>query len=224
MNKRLSMDTTEPHDYIPPEEKLRQSTAYSLTEIFDLCGSDKGTIDNAHRYGDQYSKLLACLPHDLTITEIGVACGASLRAFSIYRPHATIYGYDIREECKNLLKDRNNTSILIQDCTKKSISHPSHLIIDDGSHIAEDIVETFKLSWEKLIPGGFYVIEDLACSYNPLYTEKHNKIFSRSVRNDRRYFLKFLDGLMIACDQQHIHGVETFTYHKELLAIHKSQR
>ena len=223
MTKRLSMDTTKPRDYIPPEEKLRQSVAYSLTEIFDLCGSDKGTVDNAHRYGDQYSKLLACLPHNLTISEIGVACGASLRAFSMYRPQANIYGYDIREECKNLLADRSNTSILIQDCTQKSINHPSHLIIDDGSHIAEDIVETFQLCWQKLIPGGFYVIEDLACTYNPQYTEKHNTIFSRSIKNDRQSFLKLLDSLMRACDSR-THGIETFSYHKELLVIQKSHR
>lgn len=223
MNKRLSMDDTSPIDFIPAPEDLAGITTCSLPEIFDIFGSDKGSVDNAHRYGERYANILACLPHNLVISEIGVACGASLRAFSAYRPSGSIFGYDIRPECDNLLSDCKNVKIYIQDCTKSQPNHLSHLIIDDGSHISEDIVETFRLAWPKLIPGGFYVIEDLACTYNERYTQKHNSTFGRSVKNDRHYFLTMVDSLMKSIDSRR-HGVESFHYSRELLMIQKSHR
>ena len=223
MNKRLSMDDTKPVDYIPESSKLEGIAKCSLPEIFDIFGSDKGTVDNAHRYGERYADILARLPHDIVISEIGVACGASLRAFSTYRPNGKIYGYDIRDDCSNLLSDCSNVQIYIQDCTKTSLRHSSHLIIDDGSHISEDIVETFRLNWSKLIPGGYYVVEDLACTYNTRYTQKHNQSFGRNIKNDRLYFMRLIDTIMRACDSAG-NGIKSFDYTKELLVIHKDHR
>ena len=44
------------------------------------------------------------------------------------------------------------------------------IIIDDGSHVNEDIIKTFVLLFKKIKPGGLYIGEDLhAC-----YWESHN--------------------------------------------------
>ena len=40
-----------------------------------------------------------------------------------------------------------------------------HIIIDDGSHINEHVIETFNLLFPKLKDGGVYVIEDTQTSY-----------------------------------------------------------
>jgi hypothetical protein len=39
------------------------------------------------------------------------------------------------------------------------------IIIDDGSHINEHVIETFKILFPKLKDGGIYVIEDTQTSY-----------------------------------------------------------
>lgn len=39
------------------------------------------------------------------------------------------------------------------------------IIIDDGSHINEHVIETFKFLFPKLKNGGIYVIEDTQTSY-----------------------------------------------------------
>ena len=39
------------------------------------------------------------------------------------------------------------------------------IILDDGSHIQKDIIETFKNMFKKLKPGGAYMAEDLHSSY-----------------------------------------------------------
>jgi demethylmacrocin O-methyltransferase len=41
------------------------------------------------------------------------------------------------------------------------------LIIDDGSHINEHIITTFKHLFPRLKEGGYYVIEDTQTSYWP---------------------------------------------------------
>jgi demethylmacrocin O-methyltransferase len=43
------------------------------------------------------------------------------------------------------------------------------IIIDDGSHINEHVIETFMILFPKLKNGGIYVIEDTETSYWPDY-------------------------------------------------------
>jgi len=54
------------------------------------------------------------------------------------------------------------------------------LIIDDGSHINEHIITTFKYLFPKLKEGGIYVIEDLQTSYWERYGGD-NKNFNNPV-------------------------------------------
>lgn len=39
------------------------------------------------------------------------------------------------------------------------------IIIDDGSHINEHVIESFRLLFTRLAPGGLYVVEDTQTSY-----------------------------------------------------------
>lgn len=45
------------------------------------------------------------------------------------------------------------------------------IIIDDGSHLNKDIVDTFQLLWPRLSPGGYYVVEDIHSSYHSYYPD-----------------------------------------------------
>jgi hypothetical protein len=40
------------------------------------------------------------------------------------------------------------------------------IIIDDGSHVGEHILTSFKILWSTVKPGGYYIIEDLHSIYS----------------------------------------------------------
>jgi hypothetical protein len=46
-----------------------------------------------------------------------------------------------------------------------NITKPLFLIVDDGSHIPEHQILSFNLLFNKLLPGGTYIIEDIETSY-----------------------------------------------------------
>jgi hypothetical protein len=39
------------------------------------------------------------------------------------------------------------------------------IVIDDASHLVQHQIQSFNLFWSRVKSGGFYVIEDLGCSY-----------------------------------------------------------
>lgn len=44
---------------------------------------------------------------------------------------------------------------------------PFDVIVDDGSHIGAHMIASIGVLWDAVVPGGFYIIEDLATSYHP---------------------------------------------------------
>ena len=227
---RRYLSTVEPSEYIPDCGEVDLSEL-SLTGLADLFGSDKGSIK--HRYTSVYQDIIADLldgrsrkQAQLKIVEFGVACGASLRMWSNYLPKSIISGFDIRPQCSNLCLDLNNVRIYVDDVTSASSIDASEafevtvdLIVDDASHVAENIVAAFTNSWEKLRPGGYYVIEDLKCTYTDAYTSRFRKKFDENAINDRNSILLLLDKLMRLTDA----GIDVseIKYYSELLVVKK---
>lgn len=193
---RRYLDTVKPEEYVPNVGEV-DLTEMSLTGLADLYGSDKGKIK--HRYTEVYERLIANLSPDrqaaLSVGEIGVACGASLRMWANYLPNAKIEGFDIRPECASLCQNLPNVTITIADPRNTNRPGQYDLLIDDGSHISEDIVGTLVHCQNWVKPGGFYVIEDMACTYSPEYTAKFNQHFGQSKKNDRNLLLTLFDQL-----------------------------
>ena len=227
---RRYLDTTHPEEYQPNigEVNLKE---VSLTGLADLYGSDKGTIK--HNYATVYERILADvlssysekrLQAQVTIGEVGVACGASLRMWANYLPAGKIFGFDIRPECGALCQDLSNVSIMIEDATKLAQLNKYQsffdIFVDDGSHISEDIVATFDSCWSWVKPSGFYIIEDLSCTYKEEYTQTFRNTFGRDVQNKRETFLILVDALMKHCDAKK-GSIESMEYHPQLLIIRK---
>ena len=95
--------------------------------------------------------------------------GNSLRMWKNYFPFSEIVGIDIHDKSfhnerriKTFKGSQNDLSFLTY--LMGILSSPD-IIIDDGSHMNEDVLKTFNHLFPKLKSGGIYVIEDTQTSY-----------------------------------------------------------
>lgn len=148
----------------------------TLTEIADKCGTDKGS--GLHLYTDYYGELFQKFRHErVSILEIGVLGGESIRMWAQYFDHlgARIYGVDIHD--RNIVIDDPRVQILIGDGTNPNfiydlakVTGPLDIIVDDGSHFSAHQKDSLRLLWEHLALGGIYVCEDTHSSYHYPWT------------------------------------------------------
>lgn len=213
----LSLDTTVPFDYDPDQREIDRCK--NLTELADLFGSDKGSIK--HNYTEVYESYLRPLKHqEVSLCEIGVACGASLKMWSHYFEKGKIVGYDIREECASLASSYENIEIKISNPALTRIDYRFDIIIDDGSHISKDIRDTFLLNFCCLKSGGWYFIEDTICTFNPNYRNLVG--FERESDHFRRaYFLELVDRLLRDLDSNPNTQISQIMFHRQLVGIRK---
>ena len=144
----------------------------TLNDLAVKHGTDKCV--GFHGYTTIYDRHLS--PHResfKTVLEIGVSKGSSLLMWKDYFSNATIYGMDIKpNKCSKRLNvgrvhvfqgDQNEIG-QIEDVLL-CIREPLDLVIDDGSHENESQLISFDTLWPHVRPGGFYIIEDVCCSY-----------------------------------------------------------
>ena len=222
--QRLWWGGTPPKDYDPDLSRLADP---SLEDLADAFGSDKGTLGAGHGYTNVYTQLIENLKNlrrgnALSICEIGVACGASLKMWSRYLPEAEILGIDIREECSDLCRSWDNIEIRIGDPRQLEVPpNRFDMIVDDASHISEDICENFDHCFSWLRPGGYYVVEDTGCVGNQVYAQSLMDRFGRTkLKNDRSTFTEMIDTIMLSIDSRS-GGIKSLSYHPNMLVIEK---
>jgi len=147
-----------------------------LTRLAELFKTDKW---GAHWYMGHYQRYFGPLrTKRLNLLEIGVGGyeypdrgGESLRMWKAYFRKSQIIGIDIYD--KSQLREQR---IDIRQCdqtdsmalTRLSSEYQGFdIIIDDGSHLNEHVVTTFKILFPLLKPDGIYVVEDTQTSYWP---------------------------------------------------------
>lgn len=143
----------------------------SFYEIACSVGTDKA---ERHGYHIPYEKHFSHLRGvDISLAEIGVLSGASLRLWEEYFPKARIVGVDCDPRCKAAESTRSKVCIGdqkdIEFLSRLLDEGPFNIIVDDGSHLMEDQKVSFFTLFPHLPVGGFYVIEDLESSYFPEY-------------------------------------------------------
>ena len=148
---------------------------HTLNEIGVRCCTDKSTI--THCYLGNYAKYFeSWRNNEFTLLEIGVAEGGSIKMWREYFPKAKVYGIDINPDCAGdgiFIGSQNDPYFMASVLDK--IGAPD-VIIDDGSHIGIDMINTFKLLFRIVREGGYYIIEDTHCFYNLHYSE-HSGVF-----------------------------------------------
>lgn len=155
----------------------------SLQEYGQYFQTDK---HEAHqRYLDTYELYLKPLKDKpVNLLEIGVRDGCSHRMWDAYfsHPDSRIFGIDIDPRCVASATNRIDVTIgsqadseVIQNTLAKC-KDGFDVIIDDGSHINELTVKSFQFLYDSLKPSGYYIIEDLGCSYLEEQLENHINI------------------------------------------------
>jgi demethylmacrocin O-methyltransferase len=172
------------------------------TTLAKLYGTDKSGI---HSYTEHYSKHLTLLKNKkLNLLEIGVggydnpdAGGSSLKMWKKYFRRGNIFSIDIYD--KSRLQEKR---IKIFKGSQIDIGFLNNvvaeigqidIIIDDGSHINQHVIESFKFLFPKLKGGGIYVIEDTQTSYWEEYGGDSNNL--QNSLTMMNFFKSLTDGL-----------------------------
>lgn len=147
---------------------MSSSSLIALLEKYQSVVNDFGTDKNtSHSYGDLYEKLFEQRRETTQeVLEIGVFSGASAQVWTEYFPNAHVDGIDITLTRVRFGQDNPRISFYELDgtvqTTKDKFSDKKYdVIIDDGSHIPQHQIESFKLFAPLLAPGGIYIIEDI---------------------------------------------------------------
>ena len=167
----------------PFDEKI----ATPLCEIMGRNKSDKGavTINKSwHNYTTFYYSIFKDIRYDsLKIFELGVGTnnvnipcnmgingrpGASLYGWAEFFENSKIYGADIdkailfnTDRIKTFYCDQTNKAIVDSMWNEKELEGQFDIIIDDGYHNFYANVSFFENSVNKLVNGGFYIVEDI---------------------------------------------------------------
>jgi len=148
---------------------MQLPTLREIFEAHDRLGSDKWTTYFG-AYDDHFARFRE---RPITLLEIGIQNGGSLEIWAKYFANATrIVGCDIDEKCRDLTFEDPRISVVIGDANSANSYQAVtsdvaafDIVVDDGSHLVSDVIQSFALYFPKVKPGGVYVIEDLHTSY-----------------------------------------------------------
>lgn len=167
-------------DRTPPltarQERARRLRSMNLTALAEEFGSDKWGV---HRYTPHYEHHFASLRDEaILVLELGIGGyargkqgGASLRMWKWFFPRAQVVGVDIED--KSFVDQARITSYrgsqtdgALMERIVREHGAPT-IVIDDGSHRPQDVVDSFGILFPMVAEGGIYVIEDIQTSYWP---------------------------------------------------------
>jgi O-antigen biosynthesis protein len=144
----------------------------TLTELYQ---QHRGKVsDKWQSYLPYYERLFAPYRQQpVRLLEIGVQNGGSLEVWAAYFKNATtLIGCDINERCAALRFDDPRIRVVIGDAglaaTAERLAAEAEsfdIVIEDGSHVSQDIVKAFARYFPRLAEGGVFVAEDLHASY-----------------------------------------------------------
>lgn len=162
-----------------------------INEGFELINR---TDKNRHGYLNVYEQYFQPLKEkEISLLEIGIWSGASIRIWEKFFTRALIYG--IEKDPAVLDHKFSRAKIDIVDQSDKiqlenySKDKNFDIIIDDGSHFPLDQILSFQILFEKLNSGGLYIIEDLHVAYQEIF--RNYKGLNVSFLSNLLHYLNF---------------------------------
>jgi hypothetical protein len=109
----------------------------------------------------------------ITLLEIGVFNGASLKTWEEYFSRGKIVGVDYLPSCKRFERGRVKIELAdqanIDHLTRVALAHgPFDIIIDDGSHQWDHQIAAVRTLFPFLEDHGLFVVEDLQTNYGAM--------------------------------------------------------
>jgi len=159
--------------------------SHNLDKLAFVFGTDKYGV---HQYTPHYQHHFNELrTKELILLEIGVGGyknpkegGNSLRMWKHYFRKGDIFGIDIYD--KSIFEEKRITIFQGSQNDPKFLSSvidkigPIDIVIDDGSHINEHVLTSFKVIFPRMSPKGIYVIEDTQTSYLSKYGGDNDRL------------------------------------------------
>lgn len=136
--------------------------------------------DKWSSYLDFYDdKLWYLQDSKINLLEIGVQNGGSLETWARYFWKAEkIVGIDIDPKCGDLKFEDQRIEVIVGDSKTVELEDKFDIIIDDGSHLASDIIANWTKWWPSLEDGGVYVVEDFHTMWMPGYGSNAIQFFA----------------------------------------------
>lgn len=144
--------------------------ALDVTTICEKYDTDKNRGEFPH--SKMYDKLFAPFQDkSISLLEIGINRGGSVRVWEEYFSEASLYAIDVRLRCSQEASARTTVDMVDQSNADALRAYAEKrgdfdIIIDDGSHMTGHQILTFETLWPHLTPGGIYVVEDTLTSYD----------------------------------------------------------
>jgi hypothetical protein len=146
-----------------------------LTKIGMKAGTDKATW---HNYTKYYHEILKGFrKKEIFFLELGFggyewsdAGGESVKMWSEYAPSWDIAVVDLHDKDSDLVPEgvtfyqgsQNDAGLLDSIC---EVHGRPTIIVDDASHVSGLTIHSFNVLWPELMPGGWYIVEDIGTSY-----------------------------------------------------------
>jgi len=204
---------------------LSRLYAGNLTMLALVHGSDKW---GAHQYTPHYQQHFRALRRKrLKILEIGVggyadprAGGASLRMWKHYFPRSEIYAVDIHDKSAlqepriRIFQGSQNDPAFLRSVAQEM--GRLDIVIDDGSHVNEHVLTSFRTLFPLLEEDGLYVVEDTQTSYWPAYGGDSYEL------NNPKTMMSFLKSLADGLNYQEIarRGYQPTDFEQNITALH----
>jgi len=148
----------------------------TLDQIACEQGTDRAS-NGWHSYCVTYDELFSPLrDQPITILEMGVLGGAGIRMWNEYfiHPETKIIGIDI-QNYGGAIPDSPRVSIRMGSQSDPAfvgrLPGNFDIVIDDAGHFASQQITAFGLLWQRVVPGGFYAIEDLHTAWSPQHCD-----------------------------------------------------
>jgi len=208
---------------------------YSLDQLFNYFGTDKGTyVKNpyshdsdeilGHGFAKFYEKKLKKLKKKtFNMLEIGTWEGASTASFSLYFPKSFIYGIDrnyrFKYQSKNIkfLNCNIKKHSDLEEFEKQFRNKKFEVIIDDGSHLLNDMIFSLKFFFKYLDKKGIYVIEDFNAPvyFKELNDGKNNELLIQEILKKIKKKEKFKSTILNNSDQNYLfENISKVEYYK----------
>lgn len=183
--------------------KLRSIfVSHDLTRLARLHKTDKA---GGHRYTPHYQRMFEARRRErLVVLEIGIggyrdphAGGESLRMWKHFFPHSLIAGIDLHEKVLppdpriRVFRGSQGDEAFLRRVAESLGG--IDIVIDDGSHRNQHVLETFRILFPLLRDGGIYAVEDTQTSYWP--SMGGDSVDLANPRTQMAFFKSLADGL-----------------------------